>query len=67
MIGMEKNSTMNVFTDLLEADQSCKDHVQKLFNTHKLQTEKDNLVDSMAFHLSKHRPVVKRTAEQKLK
>ena len=50
----------NVFTDLFSASESGKGHLQKVFNSAKWQSEKDQLVNTMAFHLKKHRPVIKR-------
>jgi hypothetical protein len=47
-----------VFTDLINAEENGKGHLAQLFNSTKLQKEKDLLIDTMQFHLTKYRPIV---------
>jgi len=44
---------------LVEAEESGKRRINKVFGQAKWQTEKNHLIESMAFHLDTHRPVVK--------
>lgn len=48
-----------VFTDLISTDGSGKGPVAQLFNSTKRQKDKDLLIDTMQFHLTKYRPIIK--------
>jgi hypothetical protein len=51
-----------VFSDLIDAEENGKGHMNRVFTATKWQKEKDHLVDSMQYHLTKYRPSVKLSA-----
>ena len=55
-----------VFGDLVEA-QEGKARLQGMFASARWQHDKDKLVDSMNFHMQKHKPKVHLTEEQERK
>lgn len=56
-----------VFKDILSAQESEKGHLQKVFRSARWQSEKDMIVSTMAFHLQKYKPVIRRSKQYELK
>lgn len=59
-----KPQSPRVFTDLVEAEQNGRGHIQRVFGQSKWQKDKDHLLKSMAYHLQKHKPSVRLTQDQ---
>lgn len=65
MLGLNRRADGAVVkTDIVESHQSGMHHLQRQLRTAKWQSEKDAIVDSMNYHLTRHRPKIRMTEQQ---